>query len=57
MGDYELMIDEYLNLLEEDPSAITRVQGRLQNVLARDNENQISDMLQKSIAPEEPGRS
>jgi predicted Zn-dependent protease len=48
-GNYSGMIDEYLDLLEDDPSQIDNVQNRLQNVLNNDLENKISDQLRQSL--------
>lgn len=48
-GDYDLMIDEYLGLIDDDPSSMARVQGRLQNVLNKDEDNQISDALRTAL--------
>jgi tetratricopeptide (TPR) repeat protein len=48
-GNYGEMIDEYLELLQYDPSQTELVQGRLQNLLSLDTEGQISDLLREAL--------
>ena len=48
-GNYGEMIDEYLELLQFDPSQTEIIQGRLQNLLSLDTEGQISDLLRESL--------
>lgn len=48
-GNYSDMIDEYLELLELDPSQKQIVQGRLQSILGIDTEGQISDLLREAL--------
>jgi tetratricopeptide (TPR) repeat protein len=48
-GDYDGMVQEYLDLIVEDPSQIEPVQGRLQNSLNKDNEEQISTKLKQAL--------
>jgi predicted negative regulator of RcsB-dependent stress response len=43
------MIEEYLNMLEEDPSRLEMVQGRLQNALNRDFDDKISDLMREAL--------
>jgi hypothetical protein len=48
-GNYGVMIEEYLDLLEEDPLQLELVQTRLQNVLNKDIDDKISDLLRESL--------
>lgn len=48
-GDYGAMIDEYLELILEEPARVEFVQGRLQNTLSKDSEGTISEMLRQSL--------
>ena len=48
-GDYGRMIDAYLDLLEQDPTQTDIVEARLQSLLTRDQDGQISDMLRESL--------
>jgi tetratricopeptide (TPR) repeat protein len=48
-GDYKMMIEEYLKLLQADPTKMEYVQGRLQNTLNRDNDNTVSEILRESL--------
>lgn len=48
-GNYEGMIEEYLNMLEEDPSRLELVQGRLQNALNKDFDDKISDLMRTAL--------
>ncbi len=48
-GNYAGMIEEYLNMLEEDPSRLEMVQGRLQNALNKDFDDKISDLLREAL--------
>jgi TolA-binding protein len=48
-GNYSGMIEEYLDLIEWDPSQLEMVQTRFQNVLNNDLENKISDLLRQSL--------
>jgi predicted Zn-dependent protease len=48
-GNYAGMIEEYLNMLEEDPSRLEMVQGRLQNALNRDFDDKISDLMREAL--------
>jgi len=48
-GNYSSMIEEYLDLLEGDPSQLEMVQNRFQNILDRDIDDKISDALRESL--------
>jgi predicted Zn-dependent protease len=48
-GNYGAMIDEYLDLLEVDPTQLDLVQNRFQNVLNNDIDDKISDLLRQSL--------
>jgi hypothetical protein len=48
-GNYGAMIDEYLDLLEEDPTQLEMVENRFQSTLDKDLDNKISDMLRESL--------
>lgn len=48
-GNYSAMIDEYLDLLEQDPSQLEMVENRFQNILDKDIDDKISDMLRESL--------
>jgi hypothetical protein len=48
-GNYGSMIDEYLDLMQRDPSQSEMVQGRLQNLLNRDQDGQVSDLLRQAL--------
>jgi lipopolysaccharide biosynthesis regulator YciM len=48
-GNYEAMIEEYLDLLQTDPSQLDMVQNRFQSALSKDIDNKISDMLRQSL--------
>jgi tetratricopeptide (TPR) repeat protein len=49
MGRFPEMLDEYLALAAEDPSALTQVQGRLQNVLADDPDGLKNEAFRESL--------
>ena len=49
MGQYDDMIETFLELIEEDPTQLSYAQGRLQNVLSRDSDNIISESLRKAL--------
>jgi tetratricopeptide (TPR) repeat protein len=46
-GNYSSMIEEYLDLLEGDPSQLEMVQNRFQNILDKDVDDKISDALRE----------
>lgn len=48
-GDFEAMTEEYLNLLETDPSKVNHVQNRLQSALKNDNEGKVSESIRVSL--------
>ena len=48
-GNYNAMIEEYLDMLEQDPSQLEMVQNRFQNILNNDLEDRISDALRESL--------
>jgi hypothetical protein len=48
-GNYNSMIEEYLNLLERDPSQLGLVQNRFQSILDKDLDNRISDQLRQAL--------
>lgn len=48
-GNYSAMIEEYLDLLEQDPSQLENVQNRFQSVLNKDLDDKISDMMRESL--------
>ncbi len=48
-GNYNGMIEEYLDLLLVDPSQLEQVQNRLQNLLNKDLDNKISDQLRQAL--------
>ena len=48
-GNYGAMIEEYLDLLEQNPSQLEYVQNRFQNALDRDIDDKISDLLRESL--------
>jgi len=48
-GKYEKMFDEYLNLLEADPSKINTVQNRIQNNLAADPDGTKGDQFRMTL--------
>jgi TolA-binding protein len=48
-GNYNSMIEEYLDLLERDPTQLDLVQNRLQNLLDRDIDNKISEQLRQAL--------
>jgi hypothetical protein len=48
-GNYSAMIEEYLDLLEQDPSQLEMVQTRFQNTLDKDMDDKISDLLRESL--------
>jgi hypothetical protein len=48
-GNYSAMIEEYLDLLERDPSQLDMVQSRFQNTLNKDLDDKISDLLRESL--------
>jgi hypothetical protein len=48
-GNYSAMIEEYLDLLEMDQAQLEMVQNRFQNVLNKDLDNKISDMLREAL--------
>lgn len=48
-GNYTAMIEEYLDMLEQDPSQLEMVQNRFQNILDKDIEDKISDALRESL--------
>jgi len=48
-GDYEEMIDEYITLLEADQTMLNRVQGKLQNVISKDSEQSVDDILRTAL--------
>jgi len=43
------MIDEYLNFAENNPAQMAYVQGRIQNVLKKDMDDQINDEVRKAL--------
>ncbi len=49
MGNYALMIDEYLNYLDYNFQNSSIVQTKLQSVLANDSEGTTAEMLRKSL--------
>ena len=48
-GNYSAMIEEYLDMLEKDPSQLEMVQNKFQNILNKDLEDKISDALRASL--------
>lgn len=48
-GNYVAMIDEYLDMLQTDPSRLELVQNRLQNTLSKDMDDKLSDALRESL--------
>ncbi len=48
-GNYSAMIEEYLDLLEEDPSQLEMVQNNFQNVLNKDIDDKIGNLLRESL--------
>jgi predicted Zn-dependent protease len=48
-GNYQQMIEEYLDLLEEDPTQLEIVQSRFQNVLNNDLDSKITDLLRQAL--------
>lgn len=48
-GQYDKMVDEYLNMIAQFPDQTGQVQARLQNTLLNDPENQKSDALHKAL--------
>jgi tetratricopeptide (TPR) repeat protein len=48
-GDYMAMINEYLDLLEEDPTKLDFVEGRLQDALNKDTDQKISNLLRECL--------
>jgi len=48
-GNYKEMIGEYLDLLQEDPMRMDYVQGRLQNVLNKDSDDTIGEILREAL--------
>ncbi len=48
-GNYSSMIEEYLDLLERDPSQLEMVQNRFQNILNKDIDDKIGDALRESL--------
>jgi hypothetical protein len=48
-GNYGGMIEEYLDLLEVDPTQLDLVQNRFQNALNNDIDDKISDLLRQSL--------
>jgi len=48
-GNYSAMIEEYLDLLEQDPSQLEIVQNRFQNTLNKDLDDKISNLLRESL--------
>lgn len=48
-GNYGAMIDEFLELLQADPSQTDMVEGRLQSILNRDQDGGISDLLREAL--------
>jgi TolA-binding protein len=48
-GNYSSMIEEYLDLLERDPSQLDMVQNRFQNVLSKDIDDKIGDQLREAL--------
>lgn len=48
-GNYSAMIEEYLDLLEHDPSQLEMVQNRFQNILSKDIDDKIGDALKETL--------
>jgi lipopolysaccharide biosynthesis regulator YciM len=48
-GNYGAMIEEYLDLLETDPTKLEIVQNRFQNALNNDVDDKINDLLRESL--------
>jgi len=48
-GNYESMISEYLQLLEENPNQLSEIQNRLQNLLDRDTDGSLSESLRNAL--------
>ena len=48
-GDYEKTVDEYICLLETDLSMLNRVQGKLQNIISKDSEQTVDDILRTAL--------
>ena len=48
-GDYAAMINEYLDLLEEDPTKLDFAESRLQDALNKDTDQKISNLLRESL--------
>jgi tetratricopeptide (TPR) repeat protein len=48
-GDYQAMIEEYLNIVESEPNRLNYVEGRLQSILNRDDEGKLSEMLKQAL--------
>ncbi len=48
-GDYLKMVDEYICLLETDQTMLNRVQGKLQNVISKDSEQSVDDILRTAL--------
>jgi tetratricopeptide (TPR) repeat protein len=49
VSNYSLMIEEYLNYADEDPTNVQRVQNKLQNALSKDKDKTISDQLRRAL--------
>jgi len=48
-GDYVKMVDEYISLLEADQTMLNRVQGKLQNIISKDSEQTVDDILRTAL--------
>ncbi len=48
-GNYSMMIDEFLNYLDYDSGNLSIIQTKLQTALSQNNENNISEMLRKTL--------
>ncbi len=49
VGNYSMMIDEYLNYLDYNYQNASLIQAKLQTALSNDAENKISEMLRKTL--------
>lgn len=49
LSNYSLMIEEYLNFIDEDISNIQRIQNKLQNALSKDKDKTISNQLRRAL--------
>jgi tetratricopeptide (TPR) repeat protein len=48
-GNYQEMMDEYLNLLNSDPNYLSYIQARLQAVLNNDSESKKSEVIKTTL--------